>query len=289
MASGVRAQLKSAIALLLKPLVRLLISQGVTHADFSETAKEVYVETALRHFDISGGVNRSRVAVLTGLTRKEVKNVIDRTMASEESPKTISRPERVMTGWFSDPKYTGPYGLPLDLPYEDTSPEGISIVTLMRTYSADMSPRQLLGELIAAGCVVEVDDRYRAVKRMYEPEPLSAEVIDRLGNVGYWVLSTIVRNMEKAHRSDFGYFERTVFADDGCTDNVIADFDVFIKERGAVLIDEIDVWFATNSKRNKPEERLKDTGFYMVHYIDDKDERPGLKDLLVDRGIEGDS
>ena len=59
MAESVKHHLKAALTLLLKPLVRLLIAQGVTHADFSETAKEVYVEIALRHFDAEGKVNRS--------------------------------------------------------------------------------------------------------------------------------------------------------------------------------------------------------------------------------------
>ena len=57
MAHDVKDHLRRALALMLKPLVRLFIAQGVTHAEFSETAKEVYVETALRHFASEGRVN----------------------------------------------------------------------------------------------------------------------------------------------------------------------------------------------------------------------------------------
>ena len=80
MGQEVKDHLRRALSLMFKPLVRLLIAQGVTHAELSETAKEVYVEVALRHFESEGRVNRSKVAILTGLTRKEVKNVIDRTL-----------------------------------------------------------------------------------------------------------------------------------------------------------------------------------------------------------------
>ena len=88
MGQEVKDHLRRALSLMFKPLVRLLIAQGVTHAEFAETAKEVYVETALRHFETDGKVNKSRIAILTGLTRKEVKNVIDRALSSQVQEKT---------------------------------------------------------------------------------------------------------------------------------------------------------------------------------------------------------
>ena len=100
MGQEIKDHLRRALAQMFKPLVRLLIAQGVTHAEFSETAKEVYVETALRHFEKDGKVNKSRVAILTGLTRKEVKNVIDRALSTDHKEKTYSRPARVLTGWY---------------------------------------------------------------------------------------------------------------------------------------------------------------------------------------------
>jgi len=76
MSGNVKDYLLQALRLMLKPLVKLFISQGVTHAEFAESAKEVYVEMALRHFETDSRVNKSQVAIITGLTRKEVKNVI---------------------------------------------------------------------------------------------------------------------------------------------------------------------------------------------------------------------
>jgi hypothetical protein len=285
MGHTVKDQLKRAFALVLKPMVRLLIAQGVTHADLCETAKEVYVEVALRHFEDKEKINRSRVAVLTGLTRKEVKNVIDRAIATDDGSKIHSRPERVLTGWYSDPKYTGPYGIPLELHYEHDDPEDPSIVSLVRTYSGDMAPKQVLDLLLTSGCVVEVDNRYKPVRRNYIPEPLSPIVIKRLGDIGYWVFSTLAKNMEKESKEEFGYFDRCVFADDGLTDNVIVDFDSYLKDRGQVLLEEIDNWFAVHTRENRPDKKIKETGVYMVHYVDDGTDRGTLKELLVERGV----
>jgi hypothetical protein len=288
MAESVKDHLRQALALMLKPLVRLMIAQGVTHAEFAETTKEVYVETALRHFEDAGRVNKSRIAILTGLTRKEVKNVIDRTLEEALPDKNYSRPERVLTGWFSDPKYTGPYGIPLELPYESVQQDGPSFVKLVREYSGDMAPRQMLNELLVSGSVIEVEGRYKAVRRMYKFSALSPEFIKRLGQVGYRVFSTAAKNIDKEMEGS-GYFDRMVFADEGCTQEVIDEFDKYIKVRGQELLEEIDVWFSSRNEKNERDVEKKDTGLYMVHYVESGEDRYSLRDILLERGIEPDA
>ena len=288
MAQTVKDHLREALALMLKPLVRLMIAQGITHAEFSDTTKEVYVETALRHFEDAGRVNKSRIAILTGLTRKEVKNVIDRTLEEAQQDKTYSRPERVLTGWYSDPKYTGPYGIPPELPYEAPQPDSPSFVKLVKQYSGDMAPRQMLNELLVSGAVVEVEGRYKAARRVYKFSALSPEFIKRLGEVGYRVFSTAAKNIDKQMEGS-GYFDRMVFADEGCTQEVIDEFDAYIKERGQELLEEIDVWFSSRGEPNAKGEEKKDTGLYMVHYVESADERLSLRDILLERGVEPDN
>ena len=53
-----------------------------------------------------------------------------------------------ITGWFSDPKYTGPYGIPLELPYEAAQSDSPSFTGLVKEYSGDMAPRQMLNQLL---------------------------------------------------------------------------------------------------------------------------------------------
>ncbi len=284
MGSNVKEYLLQALRTMLKPLVKLFISQGVTHAEFAEAAKEVYVEIALRDFETNERLNKSRVAVLTGLTRKEVKNVIDRALESGQQEKMYSRPERVLAGWYSDPNYTGPYGIPLELPYEASEGDEQSFVGLVKTYSGDMAPRQMLNELLRSGSVVEIDKRYKAVSRLYEPTALSPELIVRLGEIGQRFFSTAAMNIEKKGQGS-GYFDRLVYADEGCSENVIGMFDEYIKVRGQEFLEELDVWFSTNERYNKSKEFRKGTGLYMVHYVEASEDKVSLRDLLKDRGI----
>jgi hypothetical protein len=284
MAQEVKDHLRRALSLMFKPLIRLLIAQGVTHAEFSETAKEVYVETALRHFETDGKVNKSRVAILTGLTRKEVKNVIDRALTSNFREKTYSRPARVLTGWYSDPAFQGPYGIPLELPYESSDDDTPSFTELVRRYSGDMAPRQMLNQLIESGSVVEVEGRLKAVNRTYLHSQLSEPSIRRLGDVGYRVFSTAAKNIDREEGTE-RHFDRLVYADDGCTEDVIELFDEYIKKHGQAFLEELDVWFSSRRELNSPGEERKETGLYMVHYVEDEGDLGSLQSLLQERGV----
>jgi hypothetical protein len=272
--------------MMLKPLVKLLISQGVSHGDFSDAAKDVYVEVAIRHFEKSKRVNQSRVAILTGLTRKEVKNVIDRSMSAEPHNKNYSRPSRVLAGWHSDPKYIGPYGVPLEVPYESSGADGPSFTTLVRTYSGDMAPRPMLKELIRVGAVVELENKtYKAVRRDFEAEALSPELVERLGKVGHYFFSTAAANIEKEEQGS-GNFDRRVYAEEGLSPESILEFDTYIKRRGQEFLEEVDNWFVAMEKKDKGKRDRKSTGICMVHYIVNEEDEKDLRNLLVDRGLE---
>ena len=289
MSEQVQEHLRLALRRMLKPIVRLLISQGMSHAELSEAAKDAYVEMAIRYGGESSKVNQSQIAILTGLTRKEVKNVLDRALESESVPIKPSRPSRVLTGWFNDPDYTGPYGIPMELPYDAPDPKTVSFVKLVKTYSGDMAPRQMLNELIRSGCVLEVaDGRFKAVKRDYHHKQLSPELIHRLGELGYRIFSTAATNID-TETLGRGYFDRNVFADDGCTNEVIDEFDKVIRVRGQNLLEELDIWLAANKKPAKPGEELKNTGLYMIHYVEKPEENKTLRALLVERELEAES
>lgn len=286
MGEQVQEHLRLALRRLLKPLVRLLISQGMSHAELSEAAKDAYVEMAIRYGEGGKKVNQSQIAILTGLTRKEVKNVIDRALESESTPSKPSRPSRVLTGWYNDPDYTGPYGIPMELPYDSQSEDTSCFVQLVRTYSGDMAPRQMLNELLRSGCVIEVGEgRYKAVKRDYQHRQLSPELINRLGELGYRVFSTAATNIDNETLGR-GYFDRNVFADDGCTNDVIEEFDKVIRVRGQQLLEDLDIWLAANNRTAKDGEVKKNTGLYMFHYVEKPVESQTLRELLLENEIE---
>ena len=284
MSEDVKENLRLALRMMLKPLVKLLIAQGVTHYDFSEAAKDVFVEMALRHFEQGERVNQSRVAVLTGLTRKEVKRVIVRAYTSEVHGKGFSRPSKVLLGWHSDPVFVGPYGIPLDLPY-DTADGEPSFKALVKVYGSDMAPKQMLEVLLASGAVIETDEgTYKALRRSFEPKALSPQLLERFGDVAHNFFSTAARNIDTEKRSD-ALFERVVAATRPLSASEIALLSQYIKQHGQGFLEKVDNWIV--SMPEAPGDREKfETGLGMYHYVESKQDKSSLRDLLIERGLE---
>lgn len=169
----------------LKPLVHLLLESGIGHREFSEIAKKAFVDVATKNYGIRGrATNISRVAVMTGLTRKEVKRIRDEDSSTEGVGfKVRSIPgAEVLHRWHTDDEYLDAIGNPKRLLFakDSTSPGGASedFTGLVKKYAGDIPPGALRTELIRSGAVVIDDGFLRVVRREYS---LSAkhELIER--------------------------------------------------------------------------------------------------------------
>lgn len=291
MSGAVKENLGQALRVMLKPLAKLLISQGITHREFSEAAKEAFVEMALRHFLKDEKINRSRAAIVTGLTRKEVSNVIARALSQDVPERNFSRPGRVLHGWHNDPDYTGPYGMPLEIPYDSSSKDGSapSFVHLVKTYSGDQSPRQMLDEMLRVGAIVEVDGgAFKAVRRDFEPESLSPKLIERFGDMGSNLLTTMTANVQKQGVGK-GIFERAVISNQKLSSEELKTFERYLKTRGQLILEEIDAWLTANVSQKNGRERSEpsyETGLAMLEYIVfEPEDKKSLREFLVEKGI----
>ncbi|MEL6300617.1 MAG: DUF6502 family protein [Pseudomonadota bacterium] len=294
MPNTINDNLNRALRVLLKPIAKLLIDQGITHRDFSEAAKEAFVEMALRKQVASGKVNRSRAAIVTGLTRKEVARVISRAKAKADDGRSYSRPTRVLHGWHNDPEYIGPYGVPLDIPYDagSGSASGPSFMHLVRVYSGDQSPLQMLEELLRVGAVKQLEDGVLKVLRPdFEPASLSPELIERYGDVSFKLLTSLSANIQKSGLGE-GIFDRVVISDQPMTDSELQGFERYLKTRGQDFLVEIDNWLTRSVSVKKsvdsfdPSNPSYDSGVAMIQYVvRDPSEKQTLQEFLVSHGI----
>lgn len=145
--TGVTEQIfRAAVRRILRPLVRAMIGRGLTFPQLSTLLKELYVEEAVRSFGLSGKrVTDSRVSVLTGLQRRDIK--AHRTAAEEEEiPRSMGPIPRVVALWRSDPRYCDSGGEPLPLPR--TAEEGPAFDRLVAEIGRDVHPRTILDEMV---------------------------------------------------------------------------------------------------------------------------------------------
>ncbi|MDE2262842.1 MAG: hypothetical protein KGL45_09990, partial [Gammaproteobacteria bacterium] len=76
--SDARKQLLYALRCVLRPIIRILIRAGIRFDEFSEVARGVYIESAIRDgVDHAGALTRERVAMATGVTRQQVDYYIE--------------------------------------------------------------------------------------------------------------------------------------------------------------------------------------------------------------------
>jgi len=288
MGESIKQTLIRAYRVLLGPLVRILLRQGISYAEFSEVAKAVYVEVALKDFKVAGRrTTRTRIAVITGLTRKEVKRVIDEAIKDRYETKTkFSRLGRVLVGWHTDTDFTGPYGMPLELQYETNNQGEPTFSELVKRHSGDMSPRSILDELIRVGAVRETDAGwFRVLRREYIPEALGQHNFERTGVVVRNFVNTVDFNMTKPAPGK-GRFERNVMADDGIRAVDLPKFDRYVRDRCQALLEEIDNWLTGLPKPDPSAgDEVIHTGIGVYHYLSDQSDNRSFKNVLVDEGL----
>ena len=287
MSNSVKPGLLSAFRVLLRPLVRILLRHGISFAEFAEITKAVYVEIAVTEFKVDGKRGtKSRIAVITGLTRKEVSRVIELAGAESIGGKSnLNRVARVLAGWHTDPDFIGPYGMPLEVRYEDTGPNTVTFSNLVRRYSGDMSPRSMLDELMRVGAVVETEPGWlKVLRRVYEPQTLALDNFERVGEVVKNFVDTVDFNLQK-ETLGAGRFERIVYSPEGIRNEDIPRFNQYVKERCQALLEEIDNWIAQLEAPEKSGKNVTHTGVGIYQYIERGDEKLTFKEKLAAEGL----
>jgi hypothetical protein len=239
--------------------VRILLRNGVSFADFSDASREVFIEECIKDSWRRGGdCSVARVAVMTGLPRRSIEQVVrswtDETADSDRN--RVARITRLLTGWSTDPRYVGPYGWPLDVPFEPASSTRTqSFVELVKRYSGSVSPQQMLDELLQVNAIRRTEaGLLRLENRAYIPGALTDDSLNRLSSVVSNVAQTLDHNMQ-VEKEEEGLFERTVTADLGLSSRHVPQLDSFLRERGPEFLEALDAWMSAHPP-GADEERL---------------------------------
>lgn len=287
MSDSVKTGLLAAFANLLRPLVRILLRHGVTYNELSEVAKTVYVRMAAEGFKVPGKkMSKSRIAIVTGLTRKEVHRLVELDNERGVPVKSgLSRIGRVLFGWFTDPEFTGPYGMPLEVRYDSEIENDSTFVLLVQRYSGDMTPRAMLDELLRVGAVVETDHNwFKVLRREYVPASLAPDFLERVGVGIHDFIHTVEANLEKEGPGK-GRFERTVKRDGGILAKDLPLFDQFVRAKCQFMLEEIDNWLSKLPRAGSKTEETVDVGVGIYQFVTTKEdtEPKKIQDLLDDR------
>jgi len=248
-----QSQLKALYAALLKllrPLIRVLLRNGVSFGTFADLAKWVFVDVASQEFGIKGRKqSTSRISTITGLSRREVMRI--RNLPQKKVTQTTerhNRASRVIAGWRREKDFLDDAGNPKPLPMD--GPKG-SFGELARRFSGNVPARAIYDELLRLGAVQQMDDGMIHLQtRAYIPKSTDAGRLDLMGTDVAHLLSTIDYNMRPGAAGP--RFQRKV-AYDNLPDDVLADFHRYFSPKAQKLVEEADKWLSVRDRDANPE------------------------------------
>jgi hypothetical protein len=230
----------AALTLLLRPLVRILLRHGIPCDVLSTVARQLYVRVASEEFVLPGKrQTTSRVSILTGLSRKEVRRIMTTgDLDNQEATDRYNRAARVVTGWARDKEFLDHAGQPLPLPVDGTD---VSFGSLVRRYSGDIPVRAMLDELLHVGAVRRTrDGRIRLRARFYVPEQSEAEKLHILGTDTADLIATIAHNL--APRTNPRFQRKVMY--DNVPMEAVQEFKRLSANRAQLFLEGIDGWLS---------------------------------------------
>lgn len=244
MSENFKTTLLAAFRPLMRPLVKILVRNGVSFGEFSEVIKSVFVDAARDVLQLEVSKQSvSRLAITTGLSRLEVSRLVSQSDEDAEAlAGRLSRVGRLLTGWHQDSEFTGPYGIPYEVPFD--APKGRrSFCELVRRYTADVPAEDMLEELKRIQVVLDLGNGfYRVLVRNYIPSAADPAKFHAMSVAFTDLAKTLDQNLRPDQ--DHKLFERRVWAPNGITGPDAMTFDLYVKDRGQQFLEGLDDWLS---------------------------------------------
>lgn len=130
----------------------MLLRFGVSYRNFAEISKVAFVQMAAKECDRSSGrSSASRIALMTGLSRKEIRSILNNDVDGRLlEMSNVHVPAEVLRIWFTDKRFCDSDGYPQRLTW-DTGP--ISFVQLVSCAGTNLSASAIRTELLRVGAI----------------------------------------------------------------------------------------------------------------------------------------
>lgn len=210
--SDSKATIVAAISHMLRPLVRLLLANGITYPAFCDLVKSAYVKVADEEFRLASKPQTdSRLSLLTGIHRREVNRLRTEPGSEIDLSQPASMSALVLAIWSGNSEYLDEQGLPIPLPRLANKGGNRSFESLVQSVSKDFRARVLLDEWLRQGIVtLDEDDMVRlSADTFVQPQGIE-EKIYYFGQNTHDHLAATVHNLAG---NEPPFLERCVFYD----------------------------------------------------------------------------
>lgn len=191
-----------------------MFDAGITVHQFNYLLRDRAVRAATnRVIKETGRNSKSRVSIITGLSRSEVTKISDSPDTYIKSNRGQSPTRRILGAWFENPRLLEPNGEPATLPIFGRNRSFEQLVSL---HGGGIPVRAMLDELIQLDAIERVGDlEVRAKSRTPVSVGLTPIAIAALGERCSDLLQTLMKNLR---RSEVPLFEGTSLVQDADRD-----------------------------------------------------------------------
>lgn len=256
--TGIPKAIETAIHRLLRPLVRLLLSFQITFPVFQQWLKTAYVEIADKEFPLAGKPQTdTRISLLTGIHRKDMKRLRHEENTDQGSPENISIGVQMAAHWMGQDEFLDSNKQPLALPFKSQGQGPSFEVLVEQVCKKDIRARVVLDEWLRLG-VVTIESANKGVNEasveLIQLTPgafvpshsmdekaffLGMNVADHLATATHNVLNSGQDTKTVGTKTGEAKFERCLYYD-GLSDSSIAELKQLANDQGMALLQSLN-------------------------------------------------
>jgi hypothetical protein len=243
----------------LAPLMPMAISYGMNANDLGLGVRSVYLREMEARLQKERGhaISDARLALVAGLTRREVEQVhrgaSGKNSSRSESADQLTRIAVVLSAWHTNPRFSGAYGVPLDLDLNrsEGGPPNRSIADLIETACAELPQAVTLDELVAQGVVELVGGtlvrcKARAAVSRSKAGSGKEGLLAQYGRFLATATGTVAHNIAAENSSD-AYFDRLLTSDGPLSDRTRKLFHSRAMASTDAFLTELDSWLSKDT------------------------------------------
>ena len=258
MKDNLQTRLMQCVAHCMRPLARMLLRSGIGFPQFAESAKLAFLLEAQAEKDGRGrATNLSRIAIKTGLSRKEVARLTKgatRTTISSQSSRMVDfqslHAERVLQLWHADSRFVDRQGAPKELSFAEG---GVSFSDLVKAAGGDLPAGAVRAELLAAAAMIELEDgTLRPIKRHFVPADVGEELLVGFTHMIIPVMEGVARNTDE--RCTAPFIQRLVYSD-RLSPDAAPLFRRVAREQVTGFVQSVDDWLSANEATGNEEQQ----------------------------------
>ena len=267
-----------AVKQLLRPVVGLLLDNGLTYTWLTRVLKRIFVEVAESEFTLEGKPQTdSRISLVSGVHRRDVNSIRNEGPDNYLPPPSIFLGPKIVAVWISEDRFLDAKGQPAPLPrlssQRDAGGPGSfeELVALVRT---DVRARAILDEMTRLD-VVRLDDVDR-VHLQHDSFVPSKGFEEKMYFLGRNIHDHVAASRINVRSDAPPFLERSVYYDQ-LSESSVRDLAALSRRRSTEILQELNSFARKLQSEDEGSGEANHRMNFGYYFYQEPDEKTGIK------------